>query len=119
VLGAASAVGLLTGLFEVGGGFVVVPVLVLVLGFEMPEAVGTSLLVIAINSGAALLARIGTQVHVDWPLLTTFSAAAIAGSLAGNRIATVARPRRVALAFTVLLVVVALYSAARSLPHVV
>src|SRR5665811_984772 len=49
VVAVASAVGLLTGFFGVGGGFVVVPALVLALGFSMPVAVGTSLLVIAIN----------------------------------------------------------------------
>lgn len=118
-VGAASAVGLLTGFFGVGGGFVVVPALVLVLGFEMPEAVGTSLLVIAINTAAALLARIGTHVQVDWPLVAAFIAAAVVGSVAGNRVATVARPALLARAFTALLVVVALYTAARSLPHVI
>ena len=52
----ATAVGLLTGFFGVGGGFVVVPALVLALGFTMPVVVGTSLLVIAIKSTSALLA---------------------------------------------------------------
>jgi uncharacterized membrane protein YfcA len=50
VLVAGTIVGFITGFFGVGGGFVVVPALVLALDFEMPEAVGTSLLVIAINS---------------------------------------------------------------------
>jgi Sulfite exporter TauE/SafE len=65
----ASAVGLLTGFFDVGGGFVVVPALVLALGFTMPVAVGTSLLVVAINSSTALLSRIGNGVHLDWLLI--------------------------------------------------
>jgi uncharacterized membrane protein YfcA len=119
VVGAASVVGLLTGFFGVGGGFVVVPALVLVLGFEMPEAVGTSLLVIAINTAAALAARVGAHVQVDWPLVAAFIAAAVMGSVAGNRVAAVARPALLARAFTALLVVVALYTAARSLPHVI
>jgi uncharacterized protein len=54
----------------------------------MPAAVGTSLLVIAINSATALAARLGNHVHLDWPLLAAFTAAAIAGSLAGNRVAS-------------------------------
>jgi hypothetical protein len=119
VVGAASVVGLLTGFFGVGGGFVVVPALVLVLGFEMPQAVGTSLLVIAINTAAALAARAGAQVQVDWPLVAAFIAAAVVGSVAGNRVAAVARPALLARAFTALLVVVAIYTAARSLPHVI
>ena len=50
----------------------------------MPAAVGTSLLVIGINSTAALAARLGGQVSLDWPLLAVFTAAALAGVLAGN-----------------------------------
>ena len=118
VFAAASAVGLLTGFFGVGGGFVVVPALVLVLGFEMPVAVGTSLLVIAINSAAALVTRLGTPAHLDWGLIGTVSAAAIAGSVVGARLATAFRPQRLMGAFTALLVVPALYTLARSLPHV-
>ncbi len=116
---AATAVGLLTGFFGVGGGFVIVPALVLALGFEMPVAVGTSLLVIAINSAAALLARLGGHSHLDWPLLAVFTAAAIAGSLVGHRVASRARPARLTLAFAILLTGVAAYTAARSIPYLV
>ena len=63
VIVAGTIVGFLTGFFGVGGGFVIVPALVLALGFSMPEAVGTSLLVIAINSGVALTTRL--QAGVD------------------------------------------------------
>jgi uncharacterized protein len=117
LLAAATGVGLLTGFFGVGGGFVIVPALVLVLGFPMPAAVGTSLLVIAINSATALAARLGSPVHLDWPLLAAFTAAAIAGSLAGNRVASRVQPDRLIRAFIVLLVLVAAYTAARSIPH--
>ena len=117
LLGAATGVGLLTGFFGVGGGFVIVPALVLALGFPMPAAVGTSLLVIAINSATALAARLGSHVHLDWPLLAAFAAAAIAGSLAGNRVASRVEPARLTRAFIGLLLFVAAYTAARSLPH--
>ena len=117
LVGAATGVGLLTGFFGVGGGFVIVPALVLALGFQMPTAVGTSLLVIAINSATALAARLGSHVHLDWPLLAAFTAAAIAGSLVGNRVASRVEPARLTRAFIVLLVLVAVYTAARSLPH--
>jgi uncharacterized protein len=119
VLVVASAVGLLTGFFGVGGGFVVVPALVLALGFTMPVAVGTSLLVIAINSASALLSRMGQGVHLDWLLIGVFTLAAIVGSLLGGRLATRVRPQRLTAAFTVLLVAVALYTAARSFPQLV
>ena len=119
IIVAATGVGLLTGFFGVGGGFVVVPALVLVLGLDMPAAVGTSLLVISINSAAALAARLGGHVRLDWPLLAVFTAAALAGVLAGTRVASRVDPSRLGAAFTVLLIAVAGYLLARSLPGLV
>lgn len=115
----ATAVGLLTGFFGVGGGFVVVPALVLVLGFSMPAAVGTSLLVISINSGSALLARLGHGPSLNWVLITGFTAAAVVGSMLGGRVTSRVQPRVLAQGFALLLVVVALYTAARSIPQLV
>ncbi|MGD0240675.1 MAG: sulfite exporter TauE/SafE family protein [Streptosporangiaceae bacterium] len=112
---AATAVGLVTGFFGVGGGFVVVPALVLALGFDMPTAVGTSLLVIAINSASALLSRLGTHVSIGYALVIAFTVAAVAGAIAGSRIASKVRPERLAVAFAVLMVLIALYTAARSI----
>ncbi|KUL48724.1 hypothetical protein ADL22_09205 [Streptomyces sp. NRRL F-4489] len=111
----ASSVGLLTGFFGVGGGFVVVPALTLVLGLEMPVAVGTSLLVILINSGAALATRAGTG-PVDWPLLATLAACAAAGSHLGNRLAGRLRPQTLTASFAALVTVLALAMAATTLP---
>ena len=119
VVAAATAVGLLTGFFGVGGGFVIVPALVLALGFDMPTAVGTSLLVIAINSAMALAVRLGGHVHLDWTLLGAFTVAAIAGTLAGNRVASRVDAARLTAAFTVLLIAVAVYSLCRSVPGLV
>ncbi len=65
VIVAGTIVGLLTGFFGVGGGFVIVPALVLALGFTMPEAVGTSLLVISINSAVALTTRLQAG-SIEW-----------------------------------------------------
>jgi uncharacterized membrane protein YfcA len=118
-IAAATGVGLLTGFFGVGGGFVVVPALVLALGFDMPAAVGTSLLVIAINSAVSLAVRLGSPVALDWPLLGVFTVAAVAGALAGNRAASRVDASRLSIAFTVLLNAVAAYSLARSLPRLV
>jgi uncharacterized protein len=116
---AATVVGLVTGFFGVGGGFVVVPALILALGFDMPAAVGTSLLVIAINCAWALLPRLGAQhASIGIPVLLTFTAAAIAGTLAGTRIASKVRPERLTGALAVLMIAVACYTAARSVPSV-
>jgi uncharacterized protein len=116
---AATIVGLVTGFFGVGGGFVVVPALVLALGFDMPAAVGTSLLVIAINSASALLSRLGTHARIEPGLLLAFTAVAVAGAVAGSRIASKVRPERLAGAFTVLMIAIAVYIAARSVPALV
>lgn len=112
----ASAVGLLTGFFGVGGGFVVVPALVLVLGFEMRVAVGTSLLIVAVNAATALAARL-SSVEVDWAVVLPFTVAAIAGAAGGGRLAGRVRPQTLARAFAYLLVVLAGYVTAHSLPH--
>ena len=81
-----TAVGFLTGLFGVGGGFVIVPALTLVLGFNMPQAVGTSLLVIVLNTATTLAVRLGTT-GVEWSVAVPFTVAALAGVLTGSRVA--------------------------------
>ncbi len=118
ILATATAVGLLTGFFGVGGGFILVPALVLVLRFPMPLAVGTSLVVIAVNSATALATRIGTgSSQLDWALIGVFTAAAVAGSLVGGRITSRVEPHHLTRAFAILLAVVAVYTAVRSIPE--
>jgi len=114
VAGAGTIVGFTTGFFGVGGGFVVVPALVLALGFQMRDAVGTSLLVIGINTIAALAARAGS-ITIDWPVVVPLTLAAMGGSLVGNRIASRAPARILTRSFAALLVVLAGYVATRSI----
>lgn len=78
-------VGLVTGLVGAGGGFLVVPALVLLGGLTMPVAIGTSLLVIAMKSAAGLAGYLAS-VTLDWPLALAVTAAAIAGSFLGTRL---------------------------------
>jgi hypothetical protein len=103
-----TAVGFLTGLFGVGGGFVIVPALTLILGFTMPQAIGTSLLVIAINAATALAARLGTT-GVDWSVALPFTAAALAGVLTGSSIANRIDARALVRWFAASLVALSLY----------
>lgn len=117
LIATATGVGFLTGFFGVGGGFAVVPALVLALGFSMPVAVGTSLLVIVLNCLVALGARVGGGVSIDWPIILTFSAFGAIGSIAGGRIAARVDPRKLSLAFSVLLFAVAAYVLAMNVPH--
>ena len=83
----ALGVGVLTGLVGIGGGFLVVPALVLLARVPMREAVGTSLLVIAMNSGAGFVGYLGT-VSIDWQFLAGFTAVAVIGALAGTALAS-------------------------------
>ncbi len=113
----AVVVGLVTGFFGVGGGFLVVPALVLALSLPISLAVGTSLVVITINSAAAFVARLGTGVQPDWVPIIVLTAAAVVGGLLGARTAALVEPRKLGLAFGLLLVGVALYTASQSVPR--
>jgi uncharacterized membrane protein YfcA len=78
----ALGVGLLTGVVGIGGGFLVVPALVLLAGVPMRQAVGTSLVVIAMNSASGFVGYLGT-VSIDWAFLAGFTALAVVGMLVG------------------------------------
>ncbi|WP_217545027.1 sulfite exporter TauE/SafE family protein [Streptomyces sp. GbtcB6] len=87
VAGAGAGLGAVTGVLGVGGGFLAVPSLVNVVGLRMRAAIGTSLLVITINSLTALAARAGSAVDVDWSAVGPFAGAAILGAWDGRRLA--------------------------------
>ncbi|WP_199434660.1 sulfite exporter TauE/SafE family protein [Qaidamihabitans albus] len=85
-LATGAGAGFLTGLLGVGGGFVVVPALVWLLGLTMPVAVATSLVILVINSLAGLAAHAG-QVRLDLAVAGTFAVAALIASLLAGRFA--------------------------------
>jgi uncharacterized membrane protein YfcA len=91
-------VGLVTGLVGAGGGFLIVPALVLLAGLPMPVAVGTSLLVIAMKSFAGLAGYLAS-VQIDWPLALAVTAAAVLGSLVGSRLTGLVPPDTLRRAF--------------------
>ena len=111
VLVTGTAVGALTGFFGVGGGFVIVPALVLSLAMSMPTAVGTSLVVIALNSAVALSMRGGVGA-IDWGTTLPFLAMTAIGTLVGGRIAARVDPRTLRSAFVWLIGAVALFTGA-------
>ncbi|MEO5814278.1 MAG: sulfite exporter TauE/SafE family protein [Gemmatimonadaceae bacterium] len=100
----AIVVGVLTGLVGIGGGFLVVPALVLLGRVPMKKAVGTSLLVIAMNSAAGFAGYIGT-VQVPWAFMAGFTAVAIAGILGGTALVRFVSQRALKQAFAVFLLV--------------
>ena len=83
---AGLAVGVMTGFFGVGGGFLIVPALVLVVGLPMRQAVGTSLIVIALASAAGLVTHLGAGA-IDLRVTGLFLAGGVLGMLTGARFA--------------------------------
>ncbi len=85
-IGSGIVVGFLTGLFGVGGGFLIIPALVLLLGLPMTTAVGTSLAIIVLNSIAGFTAHAG-DVELDYRIVGAFTITAVVGSLVAGRFA--------------------------------
>ncbi|MQY12698.1 hypothetical protein SRB5_28360 [Streptomyces sp. RB5] len=106
---AGAGLGAVTGVLGVGGGFLAVPALVSVLGLRMKAAVGTSLLVIAVNSIAALATRGGTADGLDWSVIAPFTGAAILGARDGRRLAARLAGSRLQQIFAYVLLAVAAF----------
>jgi len=115
IIAAGAAVGLLTGILGVGGGFLIVPALVMLVGLPMQQAVGTSLVVIAMNSLAGFLGHIGDGA-LDIPSLVVFVAAGLAGTFAGARLAHRLPAARLRQAFAGFVIVLALFLLYDNLP---
>ncbi|GAA2564941.1 sulfite exporter TauE/SafE family protein [Winogradskya consettensis] len=115
-VGAGIAVGFLTGLFGVGGGFLIIPALVVLLGLPMPAAVGTSLAIIVVNSAAGFVAHAG-DATLDFRVTGAFTAAAIIGSLVAGRFASRLPARRLSRAFAYLILAIALFVLLQAAVH--
>ena len=105
--GVGARVGLLTGFLGVGGGFLIVPGLTLLAGLPIEHAIGTSPMVIAMNSASWLLGHLRAG---DLPAGPTaaFTLAAVAGAIAGGRLARGLQPRQLRRGFAVFVIVVGL-----------
>jgi uncharacterized protein len=101
-------VGVLTGLFGVGCGFLIIPALVMMLGVEMSIAVGTSLLIIAANSAAGVLSHLH-DTSIDWALTAAFVGTALIGSLIAGQLGTKLDNTRLQRWFAYLVLLVAAY----------
>jgi uncharacterized protein len=86
-----------------------VPALALALKLPLPQAIGTSVLVIAVNAAVGLITRLATTT-IDWATTVPFVVAAVVGVLTGGNLADRLDPRRSLRAFATLLVLVATYT---------
>jgi uncharacterized membrane protein YfcA len=105
MLAVGLGVGLLTGLVGIGGGFLIVPALVVLGRVPMKAAVGTSLLVIAMNSASGYLGHHGYEV-VPWLFVAKFTGVSIVGILAGTALVHHIPTRQLKRAFALLLVII-------------
>ena len=108
IIGTGIGVGMLTGIVGVGGGFLIVPALVLLLGLDIKRAVGTSLGVIALNGASGFVGYLG-QVSMDWPLIGLFTLCATIGVLIGAALVPKVPAQQLKRGFALFLVLIALY----------
>ncbi|MCW5882008.1 MAG: sulfite exporter TauE/SafE family protein [Anaerolineae bacterium] len=113
-LGAGFGVGLLTGFLGVGGGFLIVPALVLLVGLSMTSAVATSLPIIALNSASGFLGHL-SQGPLDWGVTLRFVALGAVGVVIGVRLANRVPAYKLRAWFAWFVIAVALYMLARTL----
>lgn len=113
VTGLGLGVGVMTGFFGVGGGFLIVPVLVLLLGLPVRTAIGTSLLIITITALAGLGGHL-VGGEIDWPLTITFGAAGMVGAWAGARTGRRMSSERLQRLFAILLIAIAAFLLAQN-----
>ena len=105
MLSVGFGVGILTGVIGIGGGFLIVPALVILGKVPMKSAVGTSLLVIAMNSLSGYLGHHG-EGNVPWDFVVRFTAVAIIGIVAGTALVKHISTRQLKRAFALLLIVI-------------
>jgi uncharacterized membrane protein YfcA len=91
-------VGMISGLVGAGGGFLLVPALALLGGLPMPVAVGTSLVVISMQSFAGFAGHLSGE-SIDWKLAAMVTAAAVVGSIAGGMLTSYVQPATLRKAF--------------------
>jgi uncharacterized membrane protein YfcA len=108
-LAAGALIGTMTGFFGVGGGFLIVPTLAIVLALSLRLAVGTSLVIIAATSLMALTAHLAAGRTLDLPITAAMTVACVTGALAGGRLAGRLPQRQLAGGFTALVALVATY----------
>jgi uncharacterized membrane protein YfcA len=107
-------IGFITGLLGAGGGFLLIPTLVLVIGLPMKEAVGTSLLIIAVNSLIGFTGDLGHFI-IEWKLLLKVTLIAIVGILLGGQLAKKIEGEKLKKTFGWFILVIGIYIIAKEI----
>lgn len=102
-------VGILTGLVGAGGGFLIIPALVLLARLPMKMAVGTSLLIIAAKSLIGFTGDLGTQMNINWLFLALVSLLAVSGIFAGSYLSKYVSGQKLKPAFGWFVMVMGIY----------
>jgi uncharacterized membrane protein YfcA len=116
VIAEGLVVGAVTGLVGAGGGFLVVPALVLLGGLPMEVAVGTSLVVIAMKSFAGFAGYLG-HAHIDWTVAGLVTASAVVGSVVGGALASKVSPESLRKGFAWFVVAMAFFILGQEIPR--
>ena len=103
-----AGVGLLTGFLGVGGGFLIVPALVMLVGLPMRQAVGTSLVIIAMNSMAGFLGHLDGP-PIDLFVVAIFVTAGLMGALMGARLTRFVKPEHLRKGFAAFVIGLAIF----------
>jgi len=106
--GEGSVVGILTGLVGAGGGFMIIPALVNLLKTPMKAAIGTSLVIISLNSLIGFFSSMDA-VKIDWKLLATISSIAIVGIIIGSQLSKKIDGKKLKPAFGWFILVMGIY----------
>lgn len=107
-LASGAGVGVLTGVLGVGGGFLIVPALVMLVGLPIQIAVGTSLVVIAMNSFAGLAGHLH-EGAIEPLLILVFTISGLAGTFAGSRLARHLPAKKLQTAFAWFVILLAIF----------
>lgn len=108
ILASGAGVGILTGFLGVGGGFLIVPALVMLVGLPIHQAVGTSLIIIAMNSLAGLLGHLNGATF-DLTVIGIFVFTGFVGAFAGARLGRILKPEQIRTSFAVFVMLLGAY----------
>jgi len=112
----ALVVGVVTGLVGVGGGFLIVPALVLMSGISMRRAVGTSLVIIALNSFSGFIGYLGL-VTIPWPFLAKFTACSGVGIIVGSSLVKYVPQKKLKKVFAIFLIFMGSFILYKNMGH--